>query len=59
MDFDEWIVCPHCGEADHEMTEYPRSLEHDGDEAEHICGHCDKTMTVVISVSYEYGCRKE
>jgi len=28
------ITCPHCLEIDEERTDYPRSLNHDGDHAE-------------------------
>ena len=31
--FEDAIRCPHCAEVDHEYTEYPEALRHDGDKA--------------------------
>jgi uncharacterized C2H2 Zn-finger protein len=52
--FASFIQCPHCGTEDHESTDYPCSLNHDGDETEYQCYHCDAVFTVMLSVTYEY-----
>jgi hypothetical protein len=62
--FDDWvegidcsseeITCPHCLEIDEETCEYPRSLQHDGDEAVAECSECGEKFTVTLCVEYTY-----
>jgi uncharacterized Zn finger protein len=52
--FHRHILCPHCGEEDHERAEYPRVLKYDGDRAVTECDHCGKPIKVTVCVTYEY-----
>jgi transcription elongation factor Elf1 len=52
--FSDEITCPHCLEIDFEHCEYPRSLNHDGDEAVTKCGECGKEFTVTLCVEYTF-----
>jgi hypothetical protein len=52
--FEDFIRCPFCGDTDEEYTEYPRSLNHDGDTAERDCAVCGETFGVTLCVSYSY-----
>lgn len=51
--FQDTIQCPHCGEHDHEYTDYPR-LEHDGDRTDTECSYCLKPFRVTLCVTYEW-----
>ena len=56
-DFDhERVRCPDCGEEHYDITDLS-SLQRDGDETTMDCETCGKTMTIVLSVSYEYASR--
>lgn len=48
------IQCPHCGALDEEFTDYPHSLQHDGDHAEIECWSCGKPMGVTLCASYTF-----
>jgi len=48
------ITCPLCGHTDHDWVDYPRDLDRDGDKAEHDCANCGATLTVTVSVQYEF-----
>lgn len=52
--FRDEIQCPHCGELDEERTDYPSSLQHDGDTAETDCDFCGKPIKVTLCVAYTY-----
>jgi transposase-like protein len=53
-DWSDVIVCPYCGDEDHEHTDYPSSLRHDGDKADVFCHECERTFTVHLCVEYTY-----
>lgn len=55
--FEDHMRCPHCGEVDEETSEYPRSLERDGDETETDCGVCGAAFEVTLCVTYEWATR--
>jgi len=52
------ITCPHCLEIDEERTDYPRSLNHDGDHAETECGECGQRFKVWLCVEYTFQTEK-
>jgi Zn ribbon nucleic-acid-binding protein len=53
-DFKEYIECSHCGYADEEVPEYPRTLVMDGDQAGWTCPACYTVHTVTLSVTFEF-----
>ena len=53
-EYEDRITCPHCGDVDYDMTDYPQALKNDGDEVERECGNCGKEFTVALSVSYTF-----
>lgn len=56
--FADEITCPHCLEIDEERTDYPRSLERDGDAAETDCSECGKPFKVTMCVEYTFQAEK-
>lgn len=56
-DFDDYLVCPYCGEQDEEYTEYP-NLERDGEEGEHNCAECGKDYVAIMCVTYTWASEK-
>ena len=52
--FDDEIQCPHCNAIDYEHTDYPSTLQLDGDRAETECSYCGKPMLVTLCASYTY-----
>lgn len=52
--FNDVIRCPYCNEEDHEQTDYPSSLQHDGDNAPMTCAYCNEDFEVTLCVEYTY-----
>lgn len=52
-EFEDWIICPSCGERDEEFADYPL-FDNDGDERWHYCSVCDYDFKVTVSIEWKY-----
>jgi hypothetical protein len=52
--FRDEIQCPHCNAIDQERTDYPPSLQFDGDSVVTDCDFCGKPIKVTLCVDYTY-----
>ena len=53
--FHDFARCPHCGEEDQELSDYPVDLKEDGDSTVMTCSYCGGEFQVVLCVEYTYG----